>query len=179
MLYNTPSQYGTVSKLVHWSTAALMLPTIIVGYYMTTLSDEDPLYFRLLDLHQVVGMLIFCLFVFKGVWRLASPGPDLSLVSRGIELRLARIVHAILFLSMAVIPIAGYLFATAQGDGVPVYDLFEIPALLALNKAQADMVIDLHAILAYTIAVLILVHISAAVKHRFVDRSAPAGRMWF
>lgn len=179
MLNNTASQYGTVSKLLHWSNAVLMLPTIAAGYYMTTLSDEDPLYFRLLDLHQVVGVLIFCLFVIKGIWRIADSNPDLSLVSQGVELWLARIVHLILFLSMAMIPVLGYLFATAQGDGVPVYDLFEIPALMDLNKAQADLVIDLHAVLAYTVAVLILLHIFAAMKHRFIDKSALASRMWF
>jgi cytochrome b561 len=179
MFYNTPSHYGAVSKLLHWSNAALMLPMIVIGYYMTMLSDEDPLYFRLLDLHQVVGVLIFCLFALKSVWRFVSPNPDLSLVSRGTELWLARIVHAVLFLSMAVIPILGYFFATAQGDGVPIYDLFEIPGVIELHKAQADMVIDLHAVLAYTIAGVIMLHIYAALKHRFIDKPAVGNRMWF
>lgn len=179
MIYNTNSHYGAVSKFLHWSNAVLMMPTIIVGYYMTTLSDEDPLYFRLLDLHQVVGILIFCLFILKCAWRLITPNPDLSLVSRGVQLWLAHIVHVTLFLSMAVIPMLGYLFATAQGDGVPVYDLFEIPGLIELNKTKADMVIDLHALLAYSIAVLILLHIYAALKHRFNDSIPVNRRMWF
>jgi len=179
MLYNTPSRYGVVSKWLHWANAVLMLPMIGVGYYMTTLSDEDPLYFRLLDLHQVVGILIFCLFVLKGAWRFASPNPDLSLVSQGAQLWLARVVHAALFLSMAVIPVLGYLFATAQGDGIPVFDLFEIPGFMELKKAEADFVIDLHAVLAYSVAVLIMLHIYAAWKHRFIDKSAAVNRMWF
>lgn len=178
MLYNTSSHYGAVSKLLHWSNALLMLPMIVVGYYMTTLSDEDPLYFRMLDLHQAVGILIFCLFVLKSVWRFISPNPDLSLVSRGLELWLARIVHVILFLSMAVIPLCGYLFATAQGDGVPIFGLFELPGLMELNKTGAEAVIDLHAVLAYTVVGLILLHIYAAWKHRFSDKTAAAGRMW-
>jgi len=178
MIFNTSSQYGVVSKLLHWLNALLMPPMIIIGYYQTTLSDENPLYFRLLDLHQATGLFILCLFMIKLAWRTISPNPDLSTVSSGLALRLAYSVHILLFSAMAGLPVLGYLFATAQGDGIPFFGLFEIPGLIELDKTTAENVIALHAVLAYSIAVLIILHIAAALKHHYIDGSDAFRRIW-
>lgn len=178
MLYNSPSQYGVVTKLLHGFVAPLLPAMIIVGYYMTTLSDQNPLYFRLLDLHEAVGLLLFCLFFIKVAWRMISPNPGLATVSSRVERRLAYGVHFLLLAAMAVLPSLGYLFAVSQGDPISVYGLFEIPSLLELGKAEADSVINLHALLAYGVGALIVVHISAALKHHFIDKTDSLSRIW-
>jgi cytochrome b561 len=178
MLYNSPGQYGVVSKLLHGVIALLMPVMISVGYYMTTLSDQDPLYFRLLDLHQTTGLFLFCLFLIKFTWRFISPNPALPVSLSSGERRLASGVHFVLVAALLVLPLLGYLFAVSQGDGVPVYGLFEVPSLVELDKAGADAVIDLHAILAYGVGALIVVHISAALKHHFIDKTDSLARIW-
>lgn len=79
---------------------------------------------------------------------------------------------------MAIIPVFGYLFATAQGGGIPMYGLFEIPALVELNKARAEWVINVHMILAYETGALITLHVLAALKHHFQGRSDVLKFMW-
>jgi cytochrome b561 len=79
---------------------------------------------------------------------------------------------------MAVLPLLGYLFAVSQGDPISVYGLFEIPSLVELDKSGADAVIDAHAFLAYGVAVLVVVHISAALKHHFIDNTDSLTRIW-
>jgi cytochrome b561 len=171
------SRYGIVAKLLHWLIAPLLPGMIAVGSYMTTLSDENPLYFRLLDLHQTTGLLIFTLFFIRIAWRVITPYPKLPEQLSEWERMTARIVHAALLLALAIIPVFGYLFATALGDGIPVYGLFEIPGLVELNKAQADRVINVHMILAYAAGALIALHVLAAIKHRLMDRRAVLKRM--
>ena len=178
MMLNTRTQYGIVAKSLHWLIAPLMLGLIAIGSYMTTLSDENPLFFRLLDLHQTIGLSVFCLFFVKVAWRLVTPYPEQLATLARWESLLARIVHGMLMLAMVVIPIFGYLFATALGDEISIYDVFEIPSLMELNKAQSELVITIHVVLAYSIGVLIALHILAALKHHFVDKNEILRRMW-
>jgi len=178
MIFNTPTRYGIVSKLLHWLIAPLILSLIAIGSYMTTLSDENPLYFRLLDLHQAIGLSVFCLFFVKVAWSLVTPNPGQLPTLAGWESLLARIVHGVLLFAMAAIPVFGYLFATGLGDEISIYDVFEIPSLTELNKAESEQVITIHVALAYGIGALIALHILAVVKHHVVDKNEILRRMW-
>jgi cytochrome b561 len=111
-------------------------------------------------------------------WRLVTPNPEQLPTLTRWESLLARMVHGVLLLAMAVIPVFGYLFATALGDEISIYDVFEIPSLMELNKAQSELVITIHVVLAYSIGVLIALHILATLKHHFVDKNEVLRRMW-
>ena len=46
---NTEQDYGLISKILHWLIALIMISLIAIAWYMVRLSDEDVLYWRLLD----------------------------------------------------------------------------------------------------------------------------------
>jgi cytochrome b561 len=52
-----------------------------------------------------------------------------------------------------------------------------IPDLLAKNPELAEILKVMHHWINYTLAALIVVHIAAALKHRFVDRDEVLARM--
>ncbi len=179
MFKNTSSQYGIVNQSLHWLLFLAVSVQIPIGAYVTTLSNEDILYYRLLDIHQPLGLLIFCLIIFKIIWRCYSHNPALLASIPAWQRWSAHIVHSLLLLALGIAPVLGYLFATARGDGIPILNLGEIPALIELNKQQAERVIAWHQILAYGIAVLALFHILAVLKHQLIDRDTTLKRMLF
>ena len=59
--------------------------------------------------------------------------------------------------------------ATSEGKGVEVFHWFTVPAILKVDNSS-DWVSNLHAGLAWTLIILVLLHSAAALKHHFIDK---------
>jgi len=179
MMKNSRERYGSITKVLHWLVAVLMIVMIPLGWYMSGLDNEDPWYYRSLDLHVTVGMLVLVLFLFKIVWLSISPNPRLSAQLAAWEYRAARLSHALLIAALAVVPILGYLSFTSQGDPVSIYEWFEIPSLMEFSKESAKRLASLHMYFAYATAAVAAIHILAALKHHCFDKDDVLKRMGF
>jgi len=73
--------------------------------------------------------------------------------------------------------IAGYLISTAEGVGIPVFDWFEVPALVSGLPDQADTAGAIHLYLAWVLVIFSGLHALAALKHHFIDRDVTLTRM--
>ena len=176
---NTNDDYGLIAKLLHWLIAVCMIALIVIGWYLSGLSDERVLYWRLLDLHETLGLSFFIIVPLKVMWRMISPNPQ---VLRGLsqwERRAARIVHELFVIAIVVIPVSGFLFVASNGEAVRLYGMITIPDIGRLSKGVRSLLIDTHYYVSYGCAALIAVHILAALKHRFVDLNDTVGRMTF
>src|SRR4026208_109351 len=74
MLRNTPSSYGSVAKLLHWSIVVLIITQLVLGIS----ADDLPNGLRKLELlawHKSFGMLILMLALVRLAWRYANPRP--------------------------------------------------------------------------------------------------------
>jgi cytochrome b561 len=76
-----------------------------------------------------------------------------------------------------VLMIAGYLISTADGKGIIVFDLFEVPALYTGIPNQEDLAGLVHEYLAWTLVVFAGLHALAALKHHYIDRDVTLLRM--
>ncbi len=85
--------------------------------------------------------------------------------------------HGFLYLGLFAVMIAGYLISTADGVGIPVFGLFEIPAVVSGLPDQADNAGVVHLYLAWVLVVFAGLHGVAALKHHFIDRDATLTRM--
>jgi len=176
---NTNEDYGLIAKILHWLIAICMIGLIPVGWYMSGLSDERVLYWRLLDLHEAIGLSLFIIVPIKVVWRMFSPNPLPLRELSPWERRSARVVHELFIIAIVVIPVTGFLFVASSGEAVRLYDMITIPDIGRLPKGVRDMLSDIHYYVSYGCAALIAVHILAALKHRFVDLNDSLGRMTF
>src|SRR5262249_34842280 len=149
-----------------------------LGPFMASLPETDPRQFPLFQLHKSIGLSILMLSVARLGWRLFHPAPVLPAEMKGWERRAAKTVHAALYAFTIVVPIVGWATVSAATLGVPTtwFGLFEwphIPFLAALPRAQKNVIEpqleDAHAILAFSMAALLVLHIGAALKHHFID----------
>ena len=93
------------------------------------------------------------------------------------ELRLASLVHGLLYLLLIVIVLSGYLISTAKGQGIDVFGWFTLPALITGLPEQADRAGLVHYWLAISVLVLAGLHALGALKHHFIDRDNTLRRM--
>ncbi|WP_339528077.1 cytochrome b [Pseudomonas mucidolens] len=176
-LRNSSARYGWVSIVMHWGVALVVFGLFALGLWMVGLDyysawrKEGP------DLHKSIGITLFAVMLLRIVWRLLSPPPP-ALPSYSRMTRIgAAFGHALLYLGLFAVMIAGYLISTADGAGIPVFGLFDIPAVVSGLPDQADVAGEVHFYLAWGLVIFAGLHGVAALKHHFIDRDATLARM--
>lgn len=174
---NSANQFGWMTRILHWLVAAHILGLIGLGWYMVDLSYYDPNYHGALEYHKAFGILALLLGGLKVVWYLINSQPAPTAPLPPWQHWAASAVHHLLLALMVVIPVTGYLISTSAGDGINLFDLFELPALMTINDDTRDLATIIHEWLAYGTLGLVGLHAAAAVKHQFIDRDGTLKRM--
>jgi cytochrome b561 len=175
-LRNTRNSYGLVAVLLHWGLALLIIGLFFLGEYMVDLDYYDPWYNKAPDLHRSLGVIAAGLMIYRFIWSATNLRP--AEIGQAWERRTATLVHQAFYLLIAAIVVSGYLITTADGQGVPVFNWFEIPAAFDGIENQEDIAGAVHEWLAYILIVLVVLHALAALKHHFINHDATLRRMF-
>ncbi|KAA0695216.1 cytochrome b [Halopseudomonas laoshanensis] len=174
---NTSRSYGTAAIVLHWLVAVTVIGLAILGLWMTDLTYYSPYYRSAPFWHKSIGVSLALLIVLRLLWRWANPKPAHIPGHKPWELRLASLVHGLLYLLLIVIVLSGYLISTAKGQGIDVFGWFTLPALITGLPEQADRAGLVHYWLAISVLVLAGLHALGALKHHFIDRDNTLRRM--
>jgi cytochrome b561 len=176
-LRNSTSCYGWVSIVMHWGVAVAVFGLFALGLWMVGLDYYSTWRKDAPDLHKSIGLVLLGVMVLRVLWRFISPPPP-TLASYSRMTRLGgKFGHGFLYLSLFAVMIAGYLISTADGVGIPVFGLFEVPALVSGLPDQADTAGVVHFYLAWVLVIFSGLHALAALKHHFIDRDVTLKRM--
>ncbi|MFZ0156068.1 cytochrome b [Pseudomonas sp.] len=176
-LRNSTSRYGFVSIFLHWGVALAVFGLFGLGLWMMGLDYYSPWRKDAPDLHKSIGLVLLAVMLLRVVWRFISPPPP-ALPNHGKLTRTAsKAGHSLLYFGLFAVMIAGYLISTADGVGIPVFGLFEVPALVSNLPDQADVAGEIHFYLAWGLVIFAGLHGVAALKHHFIDRDATLTRM--
>jgi len=173
LMKNTPTTYGFVAIFLHWLMAVGVFSLFGLGLYMVELSYYDAWYKGSLELHKSVGVVLFIFLCIRLFWRLVNVNPAFPKAKNKFEkfeLLAAHWAHLLSYLLMLLLMCSGYLISTADGRGVLVFELFEVPAVPALIENQEDIAGEIHFIIAWCLIGLVAVHTVAAIKHHFINK---------
>ncbi len=145
---------------------------------MTELEYYDALYHTLPWWHKSFGLLIIGLLIFRFLWKSSNPEPQALSTHKNWEVFLAQIIQKLFYVLILLIGLSGYFISTAKGKGIEFFGWFEIPAMTqAIEEERADLVGEIHELLAITLIALALLHAAAALKHHFIDKDETLKRM--
>lgn len=144
---------------------------------MTGLEDNDPSRPAIYGLHKAFGALVLMLVAARLVVRLSTATPANPPIPRW-ELLLANVTHVLLYIFLFAVPLSGVWMSNSYGYGVSFFGL-ELPRLFPENKEIAHTAEEVHELLAFTLIGLVVLHVTGALKHRFIDRNDVIYRMTF
>ncbi|MEL7537723.1 MAG: cytochrome b/b6 domain-containing protein [Pseudomonadota bacterium] len=173
------SQYHTLSKLFHWTIAALIVLQYVL-HEAAEYAEESGSMLRELALianHKSVGITVLTLALLRLAWRLIAAPPKLPNTMPKWQVAASHISHWSLYILMFALPITGWLMSSAYGFSVSWFNLIQLPDFVEKAPALADRLEDIHEILAKTLFVIAVVHILGALKHAIVDKDGVLARM--
>ncbi len=170
-----PSRYNPVSMALHWLLALLILGSLGVGLYMTSL-PFSPTRLRLYNWHKWAGMVILTLSAARLLWRLRYP-PPADLPMPAWQSRAAHSAHLALYILFFAVPLSGWAYSSAAGFPIVLFGVVPLPDWVAVNRELADNLKPLHHWLAYTLGAVVALHVAAALKHHLIDRDTLLQRM--
>lgn len=176
MLQRKPSRvYGSFYKLLHWGSALLVIFLLILGFAMQRIPTPQRLWWY--NLHKSIGILIILLTLLRLTWRYRHPPPHLPVTIARWQKYAARGSHCILYALLLLMPTTGWIMSSASGHAPRWFWLFNWSLPIARNHTLAANAWGLHAILAWVIIALLLIHSLAALKHHFIDKDNVLRRM--
>ena len=184
---NTQARYGAVAMTLHWLIAALIATNLLLGFYFANvINSHDPGFFAIIQLHKSIGLTVLVLSVLRLGWRLVNPVPPLP-DDFGTGLRIvARGTHYLFYLLIIAVPLMGWAMVSSSPLGTPTlyFGLFSWPHIpflaelpRAMKRGYTETFGELHALLAYSAAVLLVLHVAAALWHNFSRHDEVLKRM--
>ena len=169
--------WSLTSRLLHWLMAGLILVQAGLGWYAGSLS-RSPLRIDMMTAHKSLGITLLMLLILRLAWRVTHPAPPPPPGTSKWAVRAAAWTHRGLYVLMLAIPMSGWLSASASIFPWKFWWLFTWPRITAPDQALHDVASGIHEVLIWTLAVLLVLHIAAALKHHLVDRDQVLRRMW-
>lgn len=169
-------RYSTPAIALHWLIALLILATVPLGLVMTELA-LSPIKLRLYSYHKWIGVTVFGLACLRLAWRATHLPPALPPMPAW-QARLSRFVHGALYGLLLAVPLSGWLYSSATGVPTVYLGWWQLPDLVARDRELAAALRLVHKSLNVGLALLVLTHLLAALKHQIVDRDRLLTRMW-
>ncbi len=188
-ILNTSEGWGLLARLLHWAMAVLIIFMLGLGFYMVEIlsgDDSDTLLqrFALTQTHKSWGVVVFALALVRIFWRLLNPTPALPDRMGSLERGLARAGHLGLYICMILMPLSGWLMASASpfqdsyGIKNMVFQQFELPDPFQPGSQELnDLFANIHFVAAIVLVIILVTHVGAALKHHLIDRDSVLRRM--
>ena len=173
MMNDTPDRYGVLTRLIHWTMAALIvLQFLKLGDYIN--DGEHWVGQTIVPLHGSLGILLFVLIVVRLAWAVSQRGqrPDYDARLR----LLVKAGHGLLYLCMILMPLSGMARGLGAGRGIKMFG----SQLIEGSGEKTEWLLafsQIHAPLSWLFVALASGHVLAALYHHFVLKDQTLRRM--
>lgn len=170
--------YKGPARLLHWSMALLVMAMIPAGFLMVQQGIGRSLQNTLFIFHKNVGVLLLILIVLRLLYRWRNPPPPEPAHLPAWQTKVAGLTHFLLYALLLIMPLAGYIRVRAGGFPIETLDAMGVPALIAKSEGLASFAKAVHFYGGWAIALLVAMHVAAALQHGLIKRDGVFSRMW-
>lgn len=176
MLRNSNVAWGSVARGFHWVMAALIVAQLALGA-MAAAWRLSPAKVELFFWHKSIGVLILMLLGLRLAWRRFDPAPPLPATMTAWERAAARANHVLLYVLLALLPLTGWIVNSASNIPFRVFRIVPLPAIVSPDDMVAKGFARAHLVLVLFLALALVVHVAAALRHHLVQRDDVLSRM--
>jgi cytochrome b561 len=158
--------YPIRMRAMHWVVAAVVISALGIGFLLGygVVDGRSRLGGILFQLHVLLGVAAILFMLVRILVRVSATPPPVrgSLAAQ----RVARLVHALLYMLALSVPLLGYAMELAYGGAPSVLGLglpdFGLAAPRGTQHPSAELIYTLHSYGGHVLAALLVVHVGAA-----------------
>lgn len=162
-LMNTATSYGSLTRLLHWLLAALLIGMLTIGLLLDNIGS--PLVYQL---HKLTGLLVLTVALANIIWNLFNVRPGYPVTVSRVQQIVAKSVQHLMLLGAVLMPLSGWIFSTAAGKPPQIGGLILAMPGISQNPELLSFFRPMHTYVAYTLIALISMHVLAAFAHHFI-----------
>lgn len=167
-------RYNRGARALHWTIAVLVIANLATGLFHNALEDT----IRLIPTHKATGMTILALSLARIAWRFTWQRPAYPETVTRLEALAARAVQALFYGLMIVMPLTGWIIASAGKYPLDWFGLFDIPKLAVSRQDPAYTIgHEAHEVLGWLFLALVALHVAAALRHHLILKDGILRRM--
>ena len=159
---NTLTEYGIISKALHWLSAIILFIQIPLGFYLVDL-DFGEQRITIEDIHVTLGLIVFYIIIIRLINNILNPTPKLDPSIFKGQRFIAKMNHILLYVAILSITISGMLKKLFNGEILTI--IFK-EIQISENFELADQFYEIHIFSNYTLIVLIVIHLTAVIIHK-------------
>ena len=169
-----PRQFRWLSRLLHWTMAAMILTQLCLGVTMVaSLAD----YHVLVSIHRPLGIAILILVMIRFVNRQLTSLPPFPATMSLLERRVASASELLMYGFMFVLPLVGWGMLSAARYPIVLYGPVHLPNILPHDIMLYAVLRKAHTVLAYLFFLTFLAHFGAILFHTLIVRDGILKRM--
>jgi cytochrome b561 len=169
-----PGRFTLLSRLLHWSMAAMVIVQLLLGVIMVASLSYYPL---LLAIHRPLGIAIFVFAVVRLVNRLTHRPPPFLATMSPLERKIATWSERLLYALLLLQPLVGWAMLSAARYPIILYGPLHLPGIAPHDITLYAVLRISHSILAFLLFVTFTAHMSAVLFHILVLRDRLIDRM--
>lgn len=175
MLQNSKTSFGSVSRILHWSTALAVLAALPLGIWVAEM-EVSLASIKYFGIHKSIGFSVLVLSVLRILWHLASRPPKV-LEHGGWQDRVAKGVHRAFYFCLLLMPLSGWIASSATGIDTVIFNLWTLPNIAPVSERIETVGFAIHGILGLLMFVLIGLHVVGALYRSLVMKDRTLARM--
>jgi cytochrome b561 len=169
-LRNTTTEFGSLAKALHWLVAIGIFCLLYLGLEQAGM-ERGPEKSEIRFIHGSIALAVFFLMTIRIVWRFMNETPAHPEGTPAWRRLTATVVHWGLYAAVFVQLIAGGMTVATGGKALPFFGLFSIPLPVAEDSDSHHFWEEIHEFVWRIVALLVIVHILAAIYHHFVAKN--------
>ena len=159
--------YSLALRLCHWITAIFVAMQFLLALLNALVYTTRPFAAEaIIQAHLSIGALVLMLTLLRLHVKSRSPVPRRS--ARAALRHAAATVQTLLYAGLIAIPLSGYLRLAALDFEITLFGVLTLPSL-GLAPELAAFSARCHTGLTIGFFLLLTIHVSAAVTHKFLD----------
>lgn len=173
---NTSVEFGLLAKTLHWLVAAGLFTLFYLGLEQAGL-ERGPEKTELRFIHGSIAMIVLLLMTIRLAWRALNDVPGHPAGTPVWQRMTASIVHRGLYLVVFLQLLSGSMTVATAGQPLPFFGIFSIPLPVAEDHDSHEFWEEVHEFAWTILAILIVVHVLAALYNHYVLKNAVLRRM--
>jgi cytochrome b561 len=169
-----PRQFTALSRLLHWTMAAMVLTMLGIGVSMVASLGS---YHVLVSIHRPLGIAILVLVVVRFVNRLLHRPPPLPPTMSRRERLAATVSEYAMYALMFLLPLVGWGMLSAARSPIVLVGSVHLPFILPHDAVLYAVLRKAHTALAYLFFLTFLAHFGAILYHTLIVRDGLLMRM--